>query len=284
MLEPHSQSTPQDVRYGEQAQEALSLASQLQAELDELREELAWSSRLAQLGMLTAVLAHELNNQITPICSYAQLALANPDKTELTTKALNAAVAHSEKACGLIERVLDLATPNPSKQERACFIPDIVDNALACMQPTAQQVGVNLIARVRPGAAAMDSLALEQVLINLVANACQAMSSTVGQRQIEIQSHESNKRLILTVADTGPGIPRLIRETLFEPFVTSPSHPSETSTVEQAQSQPNPSSKRQGTGLGLSICKQLVVEAGGQITLSTSTSAGTTFRIDLPTA
>lgn len=268
MREPNSESIDQAIRDRTHADEAVDLVAQLQAELDALREQLAWSNRLSQLGMLTAALAHELNNQLTPIRSYAQLALANPENTNLTERALNSAIVGSDKANSLISRVLELSSPEASKQAQACQVNEVVEDAIACMLPTSKQFGVNLIAHVEPGTACIDALSLEQVLVNLISNACQAMANNEGRRQILLQTAESNGRFILSVKDSGPGVPDPIREKLFEPFVTREGSGS--------------GSERQGTGLGLSICKQLIAAAGGQINLASSSEAGSTFQIDLP--
>lgn len=269
MREHHSQSVKHDANRSAPAGEALELASRLQAELDELRQQLAWSNRLSQLGMLTAALAHELNNQLTPIRSYAQLALANPDNPNLTERAFKCAIAGSDKARSLIERVLELASPEHSQESPACQIGQVVEDAIACMLPTAKQFGVNLISHVEPSTVAIDALSLEQVLINLISNACQAMADREGRRQIVLKTSESNGRMAITVSDSGPGVPEPVREKLFEPFVTSGG--------------PAPRSERQGTGLGLSICKQLITAAGGKIVLASSSEEGSTFQIDLPT-
>lgn len=261
-------------------EQALQFAADLQSELDGVRDQLAWSNRLSQLGMLTAALAHETNNLLTPIGSYAQLALANPGNAELTERALKAAIAGSKKGAKLVEGVMEVASPNPKnrtgsqKNAVACKVNEVVEGSITFMLPIAKQLGVNVISRVEPATAAIDALALEQVLINLISNACQAMRTMTGKRAIHIESSELNGRLILRIIDTGPGIPKAIYNRLFEPFVT-------TAGINEPPAD-NLENQATGSGLGLSICKQIVEAAGGQIGLVSSSEHGSTFSIELP--
>lgn len=243
------------------------MIDELQAELDELRNQLAWSNRLGQLGMLTAALAHETNNFMTPVRTYAQLALANPDDARLTERALRAAEEGTQKAQALTERILGLAMPNRAIQTGVCLVQEAVTSAVKTLLPMIKQQSVHVLTKIDPNRARIDALSLEQVLINLVGNACQAMSCSEGRSQIVIESQHQGGKIVLSVADNGPGVPPEIRDQLFEAFVT------------QGQS-----SKASGSGLGLSICKQLIESAGGQIALTSSSGAGSTFRIELPSA
>lgn len=292
MREQHSQQAKGTPGADVMGQQALQLAEQLQGELDAMRDQLAWSNRLGQLGMLTAALAHEMNNLLTPVGSYAQLALANPDNAQLTERALQAAIAGTRKSAKLIEGVMELANPTPSTQQHAaddtpaCQVSEAVEASIACMMPMAKQQGVDVISRVEPCVAAIDSLALEQVLINLISNACQAMGQTLGNRQILIESDVSNGRLALRIADTGPGVNETVRERLFEPFVTTAGAGNRSASPSDDYAAPAPgrreSDRRTGTGLGLSICKQILESAGGSIALIESSAQGSTFQIDLP--
>ncbi len=245
----------------------LGIVEQLQAELDELREQLAWSNRLGQLGMLTAALAHETNNFLTPVRSYAQLALANPEDSEMTDRALQAAVEGTRKATELADRVMGLASPNPAIQTGDCMANEVTASAMKSMLPAIKQQGVKLLVQVEPVKLSIDALALEQVLINLISNACQAMSDLPTRRQVLIESQRDREDVLLLISDTGPGIPGEIREHLFEAFVTC-----------QAGEQSS------GSGLGLNICKQLIERAGGEIALIDSSEQGSSFEIRLPIA
>ena len=292
LREQHSQHADGTPNADPLAQQAIQLAEQLQGELDAMRDQLAWSNRLGQLGMLTAALAHEMNNLLTPVGSYAQLALANPDNDRLTERALHAAITGARKSARLIESVMELANPKPiitTEQAIAaavCRVNEVVEDAIACMLPIVKQQGVDVVSRVEPSLAAIDALALEQVLINLISNACQAMADMPGKRQIRIESDVSNDRLALRVIDTGPGVGEAVCERLFEPFVTTAgaNGGSPSLLAEQTDQAANhgTAGQHKGSGLGLSICKQIIESAGGSITLTDSSDSGSTFQIDLP--
>lgn len=242
-----------------------AMVEQLQDELDSLQQQLAWSNRLGQLGLLTAALAHETNNFLTPVRSYAQLALANPEDADLTQRALQAAVEGTKKVTALTDRTIGLASPNAAIQTDVCQANEVIESAIAALMPTIKQQGVNVLARVEPVQVGIDALALEQVLINLISNACHAMAEVTGRRQVLIEAKQGDGRVQLLISDTGPGIPAEVRGDLFKAFVTSKTEG------------PTP-----GSGLGLSICKQLIELAGGQLALASSSEQGSVFKIDLP--
>lgn len=265
-------------------QQALQLVEELEAELNGLREQLAWSNRLGQLGTLTAALAHETNNLLTPIRSYAQLALANPENPRLTEQALNAAVAGTDKTTRLLERVLGLASPADRPENASCLANEAVEEALQSMAPTFRQDRISTMVKVEPIEVSIDALMLEQVLINLLSNACQAMAGQAGKRTIRIESQQQDDRLVLGVTDSGPGIPKQVRERLFEPFVSQPASESETTQPTVSNGCLSPSSSKPGSGLGLSICKEILGSAGAQILLDDRIEQGCSFQVDLPLA
>lgn len=247
------------------AEQLLALVDGLQNELDQLREQLAWSNRLSQLGMLSAAVAHETNNFLTPIRTYAQLALANPDDPRLVERALRAAAEGTTKANALAERVMSLAEPRNAFQTSVCRVDDAVASAIATVRPALKSNRVEVIAHVEPAESAIDALSLEQVLINLINNACQAMAHTTQRGRIEIFSRHSERRGVqLRVEDNGPGIPEAVRDRLFEAFASDPDRTAS------------------GYGLGLSICKQLLESCGGSIALSDRSARGACFEIQLP--
>ena len=266
MNEQYSSRSPQSYRDAFAAGQILGIVEQLQAELDTLRQQLAWSNRLGQLGMLTAALAHETNNFLTPVRSYAQLALANPDDAVMAQRALRAAVDGTAKASELADRVMGIASPTALIETGVCLASEAAESAMASMLPLIKQQGVDALVRVAPVKVKIDGLALEQVLINLIGNACQAMSDRASRREVVVESSQVDGPFQLCVHDTGPGVPLEVREDLFGAFVTC-----------KAKG-PTP-----GTGLGLNICKQLIESAGGQIMLASSSDQGSSFQITLPT-
>ncbi|MEO0474372.1 MAG: HAMP domain-containing sensor histidine kinase [Planctomycetota bacterium] len=266
MSEQHSQSTasePHDAIGGQ----ALDIIGELQAELDSLREQLTHSNRLSQLGMLTAALAHETNNFLTPVRCYAQLALANQDDPATTTRALQSAVQGCQKVAELAERVIGLGAPNGMIQTGVCQAGEVIDSVLESLGPSLKQQRIHAQTELEVIELGIDRLTLEQVLINLISNACQAMAGSSRAKHVRIDAEKGDAYAELFVSDTGPGIPEPIRDVLFKPFTTQ-----------------SGSGNSIGSGLGLSICRQLVESVGGKIELASTSDQGSRFRIVLPIA
>jgi signal transduction histidine kinase len=243
---------------------------QMQIQLDALHEQLTESQRLATIGTITAVIAHEFNNLLTPIVSYSQFALssAESDKPdmELIRKALSKAFQSASKAGRICSSMLGLARGESSPAQVS--VQQLVDETLAVMARDPQKDGIALRVQVQPGLSVHgDPIQLEQVLLNLLINARQAMLGRGGAIIIRAQQTESGE-VNLQVGDTGPGIPPKLVTRIFEPFFTTKS------TARRGE--------QKGTGLGLAICKDIVERHHGRIHVESEVGKGTTFSIFLP--
>lgn len=249
--------------------------AELQARFDDLQAQLTQCHRLSTLGTLTSIIAHEYNNILTPIISYAQLALASPDDRGLLIKAAERALAGAERAAKLSASILGFAREDDGGA--AASVRQVVEESIACLGRDLGKDGITLHVAVPEVTAAISPLSLQQVLVNLILNARQAMirPSHRGRRDLHIQGRSEGDRLHLIVRDTGPGLPPHLRENLFEPFVTHT---------------PASDAQTKGTGLGLAICRDLIHRAGGSITLdeasppSSDQPRGATFHIEIPLA
>jgi len=265
--------------------QALSLIDALQDDLNDLRDQLAWANRLSTLGTLTAGLAHEFNNLLTPIGSYAQLALNDPDNTPLSKKALRIAVDNVNQANRLVQATLSFASPNPIDSDTSCNLNEVVERSLACTHLLLERERIQTLVVLPDVRVAIDELALQQVLINLINNARNAMQGIDGPKRLTIKAKHEIQTVVLEVSDTGCGIPEAIRDRLFEPFVTQTGQASDLGPQTAAATsieavQPPPA----GSGLGLSICKRLIETAGGSISAQPGEEHGSTLRIILPIA
>jgi signal transduction histidine kinase len=243
-----------------------------QQQLDFLREQLTESQRLATIGTITAVIAHEFNNLLTPIVSYSQFALqsaesATPD-LELIKKALSKAFQSSTKAGKICTSMLGLARGESTfgKVE----VQKLVDEVLLVLARDPHKDGIALRVQMQPGLCVYgDPVQLEQVLLNLLINARQAMLGSGGSLTIKANMLD-NGQARLQVLDTGPGIPEKLLTKIFEPFFTTKG------TVRKGESK--------GTGLGLAICKEIIEHHRGRIEVSSELGKGTAFTIYLPTS
>lgn len=244
-----------------------------QQQLDLLREQLTESQRLATIGTIAAVIAHEFNNLLTPIVSYSQFALQNlqsdkPD-VELAKKALNKAFQSSTKAGRICQSMLGLAR-GISTFGRVS-VQQLVDEVLLVMARDPQKDGIALRVQVQPDLHVEgDAVQLEQVLLNLLINARQAMLGKGGSLTIKASAADDPSQVRIQVIDTGPGIPEKNISKIFQPFFTTKG------TARKGETK--------GTGLGLAICKEIIEHHKGRIDVQSELGKGTTFSLLLPVA
>ncbi|MAE66016.1 MAG: two-component sensor histidine kinase [Phycisphaeraceae bacterium] len=238
---------------------------QLEAQFEMVRESLTHSHRLATLGTIATIIAHEYNNILTPIVSYAQLALADPDDHATVRKALEKSLSGAERAAKISASLLGFA--READEHHVARLCGVIDEAIGCMARDPAKDGLEVEVDVPDALAAISPLNLQQVLLNLLLNAKNAMRR--GGGRITVSARVEGGMIHLDVADTGPGIAPEIIDRLFEPFVTHRS---------------DPAADRKGTGLGLCICRDLVRAAGGSISVESKPGQGATFHIRLPVA
>lgn len=257
-----------------------SLANTITAELDKaqqqldlLKEQLTESQRLAAIGTIAAVIAHEFNNILTPMISYSQYALQSAESDQpdmlLIRKALSKSFQASSKAGKICNSMLSLA------RGQASFGPvsvqQLVDEVLLVMARDPQKDGIALRVQLQPELMIEgDQIQLEQVLLNLLINARQAMLGKGGSLTVKAGQVENTSELRIQVIDTGPGIPEKLLPRIFQPFFTTKG------TARRGETK--------GTGLGLSICKDIIEHHHGRIEVQSQVGRGTTFSIYLPGA
>ncbi len=239
------------------------LASEVQA----LHAELERSHRLATLGTVAGSIAHEFNNLLTPVLSYAQMALASPADHELTTKALRKTIDGVDRASRVASAMLGFVRQEDS--DLRANVHDATDAAIACLGRDVGGSGIKIENETSEDlAVAMMPIGLQQVMLNLILNAIEAIGSGPGHIRIRRSTWNNTSQVSLEVSDTGRGITPELLPRIFEPFVSERRSPGTSP----------------GTGLGLAICKRLVEQAGGSIGVSSQVGQGTTFRLLLPVA
>lgn len=239
----------------------------LESQLQEVREGLAHSHRLATLGTLAASIAHEFNNILTPVISYTQFALRESADVALMRSALEKAYAGSQHAARICGSLLGFA--RQSDAQGSASLRRVVQDALACLGREPAKDGIEIEAEVPDVQLAISPLALQQVLVNLFLNARKAMAAAGGR--LIIAATVEQDVVHIRICDTGPGIPPAVLGRLFQPFATEP----------MATSTPNPA---KGTGLGLWISRDLLRAAGGDIELDPKPRQGAAFVLTIPRA
>jgi two-component system NtrC family sensor kinase len=250
------------------AQQLLAHFEQMEKQFQAIREGLQHSHRLATLGTIASVIAHEYNNILTPVISYTQLALKHEDDTALMKKAVEKALQGALRAAAISDSLLGFA--REEDQTHVCRLRQVIDEALSCQAREPRKDGITLEVDVPDVWLAISPLGLQQVLVNLMLNARKAMGRQGGV--LKITGRRCDGELYLEISDTGPGIHPAILDRLFEPFVTQPVGLADGETETPAR----------GTGLGLCICRDLIRQAGGEIHATSIPGQGATFHIQLP--
>lgn len=224
------------------------------------QREAAWrrvadAERLADLGEMSAVLAHEIRNPLASLKGNAQLLAESLGEEMRERRKAERLVSEAVRLQGLTDDLLELAREGPIR--RATVDPS--ELARAAAQARDGQGGrIEIDAGGAPPRWRMDAPRMTRVLDNLLANALQA--SPEGER-VRLRIRGEPARLVFEVEDRGPGIPDEVRDRLFDPFVTS---------------------RAAGTGLGLAVARRIVEMHGGEIGASAVPEGGTLLRVELP--
>ena len=237
----------------------------LECENRALQAQLRHSQRMAAVGTMTAMIAHEFNNILTPIINYANLARTNP---KLTEKALTRAAVGGERASSICQAILGM-TRDDGEPPTRIRLAELVDETLSAMARDPKRDGIALAMRIPPTLTVTTRrVPLQQVLLNLLINARTAvMAGDRGAGQIEVTARMERGIVRITIGDTGVGIPPENLDRIFEPFFSTKDEPDDTSG---------------GYGLGLAICKDILASLGGQIRVDSTVGVGTTFTLRLP--
>jgi signal transduction histidine kinase len=229
--------------------------------LKQAQAALVQSEKMAAFGQLGAGIAHEVKNPLAGILGYAQLAMRKTEKENPTFKHLEIIEKETRRCKTIIENLLKFA-----RQEKAEFSlidpSQVAEDAIAIVDHQLTINKVSIERALAPGAKIRGNAnQLQQVLMNLMINAQQAMEPNGGS--VRVSTRAANGTVELRVADTGPGIPPEIQQKIFEPFFTT-----------------KPVGK--GTGLGLSVTYGIIRDHGGEIKLESALGRGTTFILSFP--
>jgi len=230
------------------------------------QERLEHVMRLGTLGEMAAGIAHEINQPLTAISTYAQAAkrLINSGQLddERLLEILDKTGTQAERAGQVIRRIRNLARKRPAKRERH-DIHTVVEEVIHLAEVDTHLHNVSLEQHL-PGSlplAWIDPVQIQQVVLNLIRN---AIETSPGANHVVVSAYKRNKEeVVIDVSDDGPGIqPDLLSE-IFNPFFTT---------------------KEQGTGMGLSISRSIVTSHGGRLEARNNETGGATFSVVLPTA
>ena len=240
----------------------------LEEQVQLLKEQLEQAQKLTALGELASTTTHEFNNVLTTIINYAQIGLRNRDDAA-RDKAFQKILAAGQRAAKITRSILGMAR-NRSDAFEPTDLAQLTEDALVLLEREMNKYRISIEKQFAPAPPALaNGNQIQQVLINLLINARQAMPSG-GTLLLRIGHDVSTDTVDVCVRDSGCGIPADRLPRIFERFYTTKKGPDE--------------SGRGGTGLGLATCRDIVEAHHGRIRVESTVGKGTAFTIKLPVA
>ncbi len=239
----------------------------LRAENDELRRQLMQAQKLSSVGALAASITHEFNNILTTIINYSKMGLRHKD-VATREKAFDKILSAGQRASKITTGMLSYARSQGERREVTDLVA-LVEDVLVLVEKDLQMHRVRLQTDFagRPFAL-VNANQIQQVVLNLVVNARQAMENG-GSLYLAVRANEESSMAEISIRDTGCGIPTDKLRAIFEPYYTT----------KQADQQ-----GQGGTGLGLALCREIIEAHKGRIRVDSAVGKGTTFTLKLALA
>lgn len=234
--------------------------------LQELQDELIHVARVSEMGQMASALAHELNQPLAAISNYLQAGarlIDSPANVPRVRDILRKTSEQANRAGDIIRRLRQFIEKGES--ERAAeSLAKTVEEAAALAFVGAKEASVKTIYQLAHDLPPVwiDKIQIQQVIVNLVRNSIEAMSTT-ERRELRVRTAAEDGEAVVVVSDTGPGLPKEIAAQLFQPFMTT---------------------KQKGMGLGLSISKSIIEAHGGRLWATPNPDGGVTFTFTVPFA
>jgi two-component system NtrC family sensor kinase len=233
-------------------------------EKQRMEQQLHLTGRLAAVGELAAGVAHELNNPLAAVQAFAQLLATRPDLDETVREDLVIVHREAQRAARITSNLLSFARRHKPERSLIC-INEAIEKSLELHAYRMNVNNVEVVTELTPDLpeTMADFYQMEQVFVNIITNAEQAMTGAHGRGQLRISTAVSRNMIQVQFADDGPGIPEQNLNRIFDPFFTT-------------------KDVGRGTGLGLSICYGIIHEHGGRLHAKSVVGKGTTFFVELP--
>jgi two-component system NtrC family sensor kinase len=227
----------------------------------EVSRRLFHAEKMSAVGQLAGGVAHEINNPLGGILAFAQLMSREGSRSAEDLENLRLITDAAVRAKKIVESLLRFSRRPREEEKGPVILSHVVDDALFLLQSQLKDGRIEVVREYRDAVALANANQIQQIVVNLVVNAVQAMGS---EGRIVVSTGVSGPgRVRLSVADSGPGIKPEVARRIFEPFFTT-------------------KAEGQGTGLGLSICYQIAEEHGGTIRLEPGPDQGACFIVELP--
>jgi two-component system NtrC family sensor kinase len=229
-----------------------------------LQDQLIQSEKMSAIGQLIAGVAHDLNNPLTSVIGFADFLLEAGEVPPRMLEPLRVVQQEAERAASIVKNLLSFARKQEHRRRHAQIRP-LLNATLGLLrnQLMAQHVEARLECDAELPDLDLDTNQIQQVFVNLINNAAQAIATTGRPGTISIHARPAIDGIAVDIVDDGPGMTPDLAAKVFEPFFTT-------------------KPEGAGTGLGLSISQGIVKEHGGRITLTTAPGEGATFTVELP--
>jgi two-component system NtrC family sensor kinase len=229
-----------------------------------MEQQVQLSGRLASVGELAAGVAHELNNPIAAVQGFAQLLAGREDLEESVRSDIESILREARRASRITSNLLSFARKHKPEKD-LISINEVVEKSVELHAYRMKVNNIDIVTELDSGLPQImaDFYQMQQVFVNIITNAEQAMSDTHGKGTLTIRTGRRDDVVQIALADTGPGIAEENLPKIFDPFFT---------TKEVGK----------GTGLGLGICHGIVEQHGGRIYAASVVGEGTTFTVELP--
>jgi signal transduction histidine kinase len=250
-----------DARGGDEVSEVTGAFNRMRASLRQTQQELLEAERLATIGRMASSISHDLRHSLAAIVANAEFlceSRLSSDQREELYQEVRVAV---NQMTDLIDSLLEFSRTRESLRPTYGSVKDSVERAVQAIHSHPEFHPIRItISQEGNGSGWFDPKKLERALYNLLLNSCEAIGPEAGS--INVGLSEVRGGVEIRVSDNGRGIPELIRDKLFEPFVSY--------------------GKENGTGLGLTAVQKIVQDHGGDVTVEKTSSKGTIFRLMLP--
>ena len=232
---------------------------------DRLELQLRQAEKLSNLGRMIPSVAHELNNPLSVIKGYLELIVAHHPITPQTRADLGKVVQECDRAAKLVRQFLSFARDHPARREMV-DVNTLIQRVADLRRSGLAAAGIEFFMDLAPAlpSTAADPDQVQQLIINLLNNALQALAAAPPPRTLRIATRMKDPAtLLVLMEDSGPGVPPELRSRIFEPFFTT-------------------KPEGAGTGLGLSIAHNIMAEHHGRISCDASTLGGAAFHLEFP--
>ena len=252
---------PVAIHGSDEVAEVTAAFLRMRSSLQETQRKLLEAERLATIGRMASSISHDLRHSLATVMANAEfMSESNRSKAEREELYHEVLVA-VDQMTDLIDSLLEFSRTRESLRPTYGDLEDVIERSIQSVQARPEFHSVRISTQTDgPTDGWFDSRKLERVFQNLLINACEAVMPRAGE--VRITLHTTQQRVEIRVSDNGHGIPELVRDRLFEPFV---SH-----------------GKENGTGLGLTVVQKIVQDHGGDVTVESTSSQGTVFLVVLP--